>query len=81
MYAMTTVASSVFWLIMFPHHTKIITIEQLTYYDKNTSNTPDSVLPFIGSSPELITTVTEHGPELFKPSTLLGTYPRGTPLL
>jgi len=80
-YAMIVVASSVFRIMMFPHDGKIITVDQLTYYKKKTSNTPNGMLPFVGSSPKLITTYIEHRPGLFKPSTLLVTYPRDLPLL
>jgi len=34
-YAMTTVASSVFQLIKFPHNGKIVTIDQLTYFSSD----------------------------------------------
>ena len=34
MYAMSSIASSVFQIMMFPHEDLIITIDQLTYHDK-----------------------------------------------
>lgn len=80
MYEMSAVVSSVFRVMMFPHDGKMITIDQLTYYEKKTLTTPDGVLPFIGSSPELVTTYTEFGPIQFEPATLLRTFP-GDPLV
>ena len=45
MYVMMAVTSSVFRIMMSPHDGKIITIDQLTYYEKRTTTTPDGVLP------------------------------------
>lgn len=75
MYEMKVVASSLFKVMIFPHGGKIFTINQLTYYEKKTLNSSDVVLPFVRSSPVLITTYTEFGPGQFKTATLLGTYP------
>lgn len=66
---------------MFPHDKKIITIDQLTYHDKMTSPAPDSVLPLVSSSHELITTYTELSPIQFKPTTILGTFPWDLPVI
>lgn len=79
MYAMSIVASFVFKIMMFLHDGKIVTVEKITYYEKNISTTPDGVLPFVGYSLDLMTTFTKFKPTQFKPSTLLGTYP-GDPL-
>nr|KUM47562.1 hypothetical protein ABT39_MTgene5748 [Picea glauca]QHR87673.1 hypothetical protein Q903MT_gene1685 [Picea sitchensis] len=35
MYAMKAIASSVFRMMMFPHNGKIVSLDQLTYYDPN----------------------------------------------
>lgn len=44
---------------MFPCDGKIVTVDQLTYYEKKISTTHDGVLDFIGSSLDLISTFTE----------------------
>ena len=33
MYAMLTIVSTVFYLMMLPHEGKIVTVDQLTYHD------------------------------------------------
>lgn len=55
MYEMVAVTSSMFRIMMSPHERKIITIDQLKYYEKATLPTPGSVLPLVSSSHELIT--------------------------
>lgn len=79
MYEMKAVTSSVFRVMIFPHDRKIVTIDQLTYYEKKTLTALDGVLPFVRSS--LITTYTEFKPAQFKPSTLLKTYPVDPPVI
>jgi len=54
MYEMLTVASLVLKIMMFPHDGKVITIDQLMYYEKTTSPTPDGALPSV--SQEVVTT-------------------------
>jgi len=71
MYEMSVVEYSLFKVMMFPHDGKIITIVQLTYCDKKTLTSPNDVLPFVISSPKLITTYTEFGPRKFESYTLL----------
>lgn len=62
--------------MMFYHDGKIITIDQLTYYEKATLSTLGGVLPLVSSSHKLITTYTVLNPSYFKPSMLLGTFTR-----
>lgn len=66
---------------MFPHDEKIITIDQLTYYEKNTLTPPNGVLTIITSSLKLVTNYSEFGPNKFIPSTLLGKFTRDPPLI
>lgn len=73
---MLAFTSLVFRTMMLPHDGKFITIDQLTYYEKETSTTLDGVLPLVSSSQEVVTTYTELSPGQFKPTTLLGTFPR-----
>ena len=48
MYAMKVNASSVFHMMRFPHNGKIITLDQLIYYDLKPQSNPDNVLPTLG---------------------------------
>lgn len=74
MYDMKVVASSVFTVMMFPHDGKILTIDQLTYYEKKTLTAHDGVPPIVTSSPKLITTYSKFRTRQFKPSMILETY-------
>jgi len=77
MYEILAVASSMFRIMMCPHEGKIITIYQLTYYEKTNLPIPDDIFPLVSSSHVVITTYTELSLDQFKPSTLLGTFPGG----
>jgi len=59
MYEMLTITSFVFIIMMFPHDGKIITMNKLTSYEKETLPTPDGVFPLVSSSHEVITTYTK----------------------
>jgi hypothetical protein len=50
MYAMKSVAFSVFRTMIFPHNRKIITIDQLTHYEPNHFTNIDNILPLIRAS-------------------------------
>jgi hypothetical protein len=80
MYAMKAVASSVFRTIMFPHNGKIVTLDQLSYYEPNPSANVDNILPLIHTNQEVYPLV-EMGPGIFKDPSLLGTYHGAPPLL
>jgi hypothetical protein len=68
-YAMTIFASSIFRCVQFPHQGKIVTINQLDYFQ--TTNK----IPFLGDSKITYESV---GLGLLKDSSLMGTFP--TPL-
>jgi hypothetical protein len=80
MYAMKAVASSVFRTIMFPHNGKIVTVDQVSYYEPNPSANVDNILPLIHTNQDVYPLV-EMGPEIFKDPSLLGTYHGAPPLL
>jgi hypothetical protein len=80
MYAMKAVASSVFRTIMFPHNGKIVTIDQVSYYEPNPSANVDNILPLIHTNQDVYPLV-EMGPGIFKDPSLLGTYHGAPPLL
>jgi hypothetical protein len=72
MYAMKEVASSVFRTMMFPHNGKIITIDQVSHYEPNSSANINNILPLIHTSQDAYPLI-EMGPEIFKDPSLLGT--------
>jgi hypothetical protein len=80
MYAMKTVASSVFRTMVFPHNGKIITIDQVLHYEPNPSANIDNILPLIHTSHDAYPLI-EMGLEIFKDPSLLGTYHGAPPLL
>jgi hypothetical protein len=80
MYAMKAVASSVFRTIMFPHNGKIVTIDQVSYYEPNPFANVDNILPLIHTNQDVYPLV-EMGPGIFKDPSLLGTYHGAPPLL
>ena len=47
MYAMRVVASTIFYLMMFPHEGKIVMVDQLTYHDPHWLTAPANVIPTI----------------------------------
>jgi hypothetical protein len=77
---MKAVASSVFRTIMFPQNGKIVTLDQLSYYEPNPSANVDNILPLIHTNQEVYPLV-EMGPGIFKDPSLLGTYHGAPPLL
>jgi hypothetical protein len=80
MYAMKAVVSSIFQTMMFPHNGKIVTIDQVSYYEPNPSANIDNILPLIHTSHDAYPLV-EMGPGIFKDPSLLGTYHGAPPLL
>ena len=68
-HAMTSLVSSVFRVIRFPHQEKIITINQLDYCTLETSI--HSNVPFVENSQAVIQDV---GVGMFKDSSLMGTF-------
>jgi hypothetical protein len=79
MYAMKTVASSIFRMMMFPHNGKIIAIDQVSHYEPNPSANIDNILPLIHTTHDTYPLI-EMGLKIFKDPSLLGTY-NGAPLL
>ena len=50
MYVMRIISSTIFRLLMFPHDGKVVTINQMVYYDPKGSTTPEHVLPTIDTT-------------------------------
>jgi hypothetical protein len=65
---------------MFPHNEKIVTIDQVSYYEPNPSANVDNILPLIHTNQDVYPLV-EMGPGIFKDPSLLGTYHGAPPLL
>ena len=74
-YAMTTVSSSIFRLIQFPHHGKIVTINQLDFCTPNLCGQHTNIVPFVEGSNISYESV---GVGLLKYSSLMGTFPLST---
>ena len=72
---MTVVTSSIFYIIQFPHHGKIVTIDQLDYCTLNLCTQTTNNVPSIDDS-KLSYESVEVG--LFKDSSLMGTLPFST---
>jgi hypothetical protein len=77
---MKVVASSIFRTMMFPHNRKIITIDQVSYYEPNPAANIDNILPLIHTNHDAYPLI-EMGPGIFKDPSLLGTYHSAPPLL
>jgi hypothetical protein len=68
---MMVVVSSVFRVLLFPHHGRIVTINQLAYYMPDLRTNTDTNVPFFGDSMSAYLSV---GAGMFKDSSLMGTF-------
>ena len=77
MYAMRSMASTVFQLLMFSHDGKILTVDQLTYYDPKGPATPKHVIPTIDITIDIISipSLSAVGPGLFSEVPMKDTFP------
>jgi hypothetical protein len=66
---MSTVVSTIFHVLGFPHQGKVVTIDQLAFFN---SNSRTRNVPFISKTPPGYKNV---GVVLLKDSTLMGTFP------
>jgi hypothetical protein len=73
MYAMKSMASSMFFTMIFSHNGKIITIDQVSHYEPNPSSNIDNILPFVHTNTVAYPLI-EMGPKIFKDPSFLGTY-------
>ena len=80
MYAMIAITSSVFRVIMFPHDDWIITIDQLTYYDKKPMTNLDFMLPYVETTTKPLTWYTKFSLGNFKLSSILGEFLGDAPI-
>jgi len=80
MYPMKAITLSMFHLMMFPHEGKVVTIDQLTYYEPRSPENLDNVLPnLLGKAS--VSTYVNIRPDIFKDSSLLGTYASPPPYI
>jgi hypothetical protein len=67
--SMRIVVSTLFWIVRFPHQGKVVTVDQLAFFN---SETRTNNIPFISKTPPGYENV---GVGLLKYSTLMGTFP------
>lgn len=79
MYAMKVVPSIVFHLMMFPHNSKVVTLDQITYHDPKFTMNPKNVLPAVEGSLSM-SSFMDVGPRIFRDSTMIGTFSRPPPI-
>ena len=75
-YGMTTVASTVFRTVQFPHLGRIITIYQLDFYTPDVTNSTTNNIPMLGQSPPPYQSI---GVGMLKDSSLMGIFPSTSP--
>jgi hypothetical protein len=80
MYAMKEIYTSVFQTMMFSHNGKIVTIDQITHYERNHSTNINNILPLVCTSSDAYSLI-DMGPRIFKDPSLLGAYHGAPPLI
>ena len=73
-YAMLVVPSIVHRKMSFAHNGKIVTIDQLTYYEPKSQTSPKSTISPVANK-QTIDPLTSVSPGVYKDSSLLGTFP------
>ena len=79
MYVMKAVVSLVLCIMMFTYNGKVITLDQLRYYNPNALANPENVLPTISETNN--TPYVEIIPGVYKDSNLLGSYSGPPPII
>ena len=46
-YAMSAIASAIFWVVVFPHEGKLVTVDQLDFTRKGRLESNESVVPLV----------------------------------
>ena len=46
-YAMSAIASAIFWVVVFPHEGKFVIVDQLSFTQKGCMETNKSTVPFV----------------------------------
>ena len=77
-YAMSTFASAMFCKMYFPHEGKIVTVDQLTYYEPISVTSPESIISSV-SDKQPSNPSTSVSPGVYKYSSLLGSFPGPPP--
>ena len=73
-YAMSTIPSAVHHKMSFPHNGKIVTIDQLTYYEPKSQTSPESIISSVANK-QTVEPLTSVSPRVYKDSSLLGSFP------
>ena len=75
-YAITTIMSIVFCIILFPLDGKIVTMDQLSFCTPNYSPLPSGFVPLMGGVPDSYVSINTG---LLKGSSLMGCFPLPPP--
>ena len=46
-YAMSAIASAIFWVVVFPHKGKLVTVDQLNFTQNSHMESNDSTMPLV----------------------------------
>ena len=49
-YAMSSIASSIFYIMMVPHEDRIITVDQLTHSEKRPLTNMNAIIPYVDTT-------------------------------
>ena len=76
MYVMQAMASTIFQLLMFPHDGKIVTVNELTYYDPKGMAMSEHILLTISSTIDSVSipSLCVVGPGLFSNTPMMDTF-------
>ena len=75
-YALSTVASTVFRIVQFPHLGRIVTIDQLDFYMLDVMTSTANNIPLLGQSPPPYQSI---GVGMLKDSSIMGIFPSTPP--
>ena len=81
MYAISTIASYVFRIMMFLHEDRIIIVDHLTHSEKHPLTNTDMVLPYVDTTTDGLSWYQEYGPIQFKPLSILGSFIGDPPII
>ena len=78
---MSTIASFVFHIMMFPHEDRIITVDKMTHSEKHPLTKMDIILPYVDTASDGLSRYQEYDPSQFKLSSVLGSFLGDPPII